>query len=199
MNDDDKTRIDLYLKFYDQVRREVYMRHDFLFKIYALSMIGIFSLLKFSVESPALYFLVPVFASFNFVIYLYNFGSKSLYASYGRVLEIRLKREYPLVDVPMLETFGGTFGAERNRSRNFAGIWALRSLLLPVLLVITVAAYFIAGEITPINLILVVTFLVLDILAVLSYVRMEHRNSRTVSTVLSESAQPTQTHPTEDT
>ncbi len=82
MNYNNRTRIDFYLNSYDHARKEILVRHDFLFKVYALALIGIFTLLKFAIENPELYFLVPVFTSFNIVIFLYNLGAKSLLASY---------------------------------------------------------------------------------------------------------------------
>ncbi len=104
-----------------------------------------------------------------------------------RLLEIKLAHEYPELQVPMQETFCGTFEEKRNHSRNFSGIWALRSLLLPVLLIITLFAYFIVGVITVLNLILVSIFLLLNVLALISYIRIESNNAKKIVEALGES------------
>ena len=176
---DDKI-LDVYLKFYGYGREEIKMRHGFLDKTLSFTMAGVFTLAGFSLQNLKLLFLVPVFISFNFILYSYNLLSKSNYATYNRILEIAMRSEFPFIKIPLMESYIGTFSLQHDKSRNYHSIWALRSLMFPFLLVLSLVAYLYVGQTNVISLVAVSIFLAMDILAVINYMSGERANRRRI-------------------
>jgi predicted nucleic acid-binding Zn ribbon protein len=176
----EKSNTELYLTFYAEARKEVYMRHDFLQKTLTLSMVGIFALLSLAISKPFLFVLVPIFVSFNYINYLYNLISKSVYGAYCRILELHIRHENPQLQGPLFESFVGTFSQDRKRSRNFSSIWALRSALFPLLLLLSVFAYITFGERDLLRDAGICFFFLLDGLATLQYLSLERENFRRI-------------------
>lgn len=153
------------------------MRHDILNKIFIFSMAGIFTLLNFSIKDPELLFLLPMFIGFIIIIYFYNLSAKSTHAAYLATIEHRILSEYPEIKIPMPETFQGTY-SERNRwSRNFKGVWALRTIVLPIMLMLTILVYMMVGEVAIYDLVMVCTISVLAIIAIIAFIVLEAKNA----------------------
>src|SRR5688572_25004927 len=100
---DTESGVTFWTTLYTHARQEVYMRHDFLQKIFGVAVVGVFALLKFAVDDPRLLFMVPAFTGMCFIFYLYNLGAKSRHATYSRVLEIQLQRANPALQIPLPE------------------------------------------------------------------------------------------------
>lgn len=123
--------LETYLRFYSLLRDEIYKRHDYLERESSLTLLGLLALLGIIAKQRTYLFLLPAFAAFSLVLYLYHLNAKSRVAAYCRIVEIVLQRKWRF-DIPLWETVAGTFSADHNYSRNFLSLWGLRTMLLPL-------------------------------------------------------------------